>query len=190
VTRGQSRSLGTPLRDLAIAPSRQKLAPRCQPTEIAVPRSASLTNAATSRLPVPIRKPPELTHASGGLATYCCPFRAKSSCHRAVRPVGGAEALSGCSSRDSGTLLGRELPGCGDGWHLGAICWRPKASAAWDFRGAAQPPIFRCIVAPDHLRRATIRSCRMMPAVLRISRISRSALSITRLKLKVEPSFG
>src|SRR6188472_1155328 len=43
---------------------------------------ASLTNAVVSRLPAPMRnprldcsmkKPSSMSHASGGLATYCCP---------------------------------------------------------------------------------------------------------------------
>ena len=81
---------------------------------------ASLTNAAVSRLPAPIKKPrlesikkpPEFTHASGGLATYCCPFRATSSCHRCrSRLVGGAEALSGCNSMSSRLISGKQGAG-------------------------------------------------------------------------------
>src|SRR5262249_45909605 len=60
---------------------------------------ASLTNAAVNRLPSPTRnprrdcsmkKPSKISHAPGGLATYCCPCGPHRRCHRCrSRLVGG-----------------------------------------------------------------------------------------------------
>src|SRR6516164_7040687 len=72
---------------------------------------ASLTNAAVKRLPAPIRNPrrdcsikksSKMAHASGGLATYCCPCGPhRRATVAGLRLVGGTVR----SSQDAKTIL-------------------------------------------------------------------------------------
>src|SRR3954467_14206164 len=76
---------------------------------------ASFTNAVVSIAPTPIKNPrrdcsikksSRIAHASGGLATYCCPCGPHRRCHRCrSRLVGGA----GRPSQDAKLLVPQAL---------------------------------------------------------------------------------